>query len=164
MGVEIRLGTAADADDALAVYERSNSARRGGNWPHRAERLRQVAANLRDPSSWFLVGRDGDGAVAMAVVLPFRAERGTGPLVPGIAFLDLIYVDPDRWGEGIGNTLLRAVVDEAARREARKVVLWTHERGNVRAQRLYVTSGFERSGNTGTDDDGEPVAEWVRDP
>lgn len=63
-------------------------------------------ANLRNEDSWFLVAQDGGKAVAMALVLPFRTDRGRGPVVPGIAFLDLIYVLPQRWGEGIGGIVL----------------------------------------------------------
>jgi GNAT superfamily N-acetyltransferase len=163
MTVQVKLGGPDDVVAAAAVYERSNLARRGGVWPSRAVRLAQVAANLRDAASWFLVGRDGGAVVGMALVLRFRAERGAGPVVPGKSFLDLIYVLPDRWGEGIGGTILDAVIDEAARRGSTRIYLWTHELENDRALRLYLSRGFARTGVEGRDDAGKRVAEWRRD-
>ena len=47
-----------------------------------ATRVASVTANLRDPASWFLLAYEESQAVAMAAVLPFRADRGAGPLVP----------------------------------------------------------------------------------
>lgn len=163
MAIEVRLGGPADVEAAVAVYERSNLARRHGVWQSRAARLAHVTANLRDPASWFLVAQDGGVSVAMASVLPFRAERGEGPVVRGTSFLDLIYVLPDRWGQGIGGKVLDAVVHEAERRGAGRIHLWTHERDNERAHRLYGRRAFVRTGVTGLDDAGQPVAEWRRD-
>jgi GNAT superfamily N-acetyltransferase len=123
MAVTVRLGTPADATAALSVYERSNLARRHGNWPSREARLGQIAANLRNPDGWFLIGEDESGAVAMAAVLPFRTDRGAGAVVPATAFLDLIYVLPDRWGQGIGGRMLDGVLGEAVRRGTQRVYL-----------------------------------------
>lgn len=159
----MRPGLPVDVDAALSVYERSNLARRKGDWPSRVSRLEHVAANLRDPSSWFLVGEDETGVIAMALVLPFRADRGAGPVIPATAFLDLIYVVPQRWGEGVGGCVLDAVAGEAMRRGTPRVYLWTHERDNERAQRLYASRGFRRTGVEARDEAGEPVAEWLYD-
>jgi GNAT superfamily N-acetyltransferase len=163
MGLEVGLGGPEDVEAAVSVYERSNLARRLGIWPSRATRLASVTANLRDPDSWFLVAHEGGQAVAMALVLPFRGDRGAGPLVPGASFLDLIYVLPDRWGHGIGKALLDGVIDEATRRGSRQIYLWTHERENERAHRLYRSRAFSRTGTTSEDEGGQPVAEWIRD-
>jgi len=163
MAISVRLGAPGDVDAALSVYERSNLARRLGRWPSHAERLAHVRANLRDTGSWFLVGEDGTETVAMASVLPFRTDRGAGPVMPSTSFLDLIYVIPERWGEGIGGSILDEVVEEAERRGSPRLYLWTHEHDNDRAHRLYLGRGFTRTGVTGRDDAGEPVAEWLRD-
>lgn len=159
----VRLGRAADVQAALSVYERSNLARRGGMWPSREARLEQVRANLRDDDTWFLVAVDHGETVGMASVLPYRTDRGEGPVVPGTAYLDLIYVLPDRWGRGIGGTLLDGVIAEASRRGWQRIMLWTHERENERAQRLYGSRGFRRTGTAAVNDAGHPVAEWLRD-
>ena len=163
MEISVRLGKIDDADAALSIYERSNLARRHGQWPSRTSRLAQVSANIRDDASWFLVAHDDNEAVAMALVLPFRTERGAGRIVPKTSFLDLIYVLPERWGEGIGGMVLDAVIDEAGRRGSPRIYLWTHEHDNERAHRLYLGRGFRRTSVTGQDDAGGPVAEWVRD-
>ena len=163
MAINLRLGGPGDVASALSVYERSNLARRRGNWPSRAPRVKQVAAHLRDPASWFIVGRDGDEDVAMALVSPFRAHRGAGEIVPGAAFLNLIYVLSDRWGEGIGGAVLDTVIEEAARRGCEQIHLWTHEGDNERAQRLYLGRGFRRTGLVDRDEAGEQIAEWLHE-
>lgn len=160
MPIEVRLGGPDDVAEAASVYERSNLARRRGVWPSRAARLQQVIENLRDEASWFLIGRDGEDTVAMASVLPFRADQGMGPVVPETAFLDLIFVLADRWGEGIGGLVLDAVITESAWRGSRRIYLWTHEDDNERAHRLYAGRGFRLTGVISTDDSGSPVAEW----
>jgi hypothetical protein len=63
--IDVRLGTPDDMDAAVSVYERSNLVRHHGDWPSRSARVAQVTASLRD-DSWFLIGRDGIEAVAMA--------------------------------------------------------------------------------------------------
>ena len=131
-------------------------------WPTRSSRLEHVRRNLEDPDSWFLVGSEGGEPVAMALVLPFRSRGGAGPVIPDTSFLDLIYVLPQRWGEGIGGSMLDAAIGEAARRGSRRVFLWTHERENERARRLYRSRGFAPTGRTRQGDAGEPTGEWLR--
>jgi GNAT superfamily N-acetyltransferase len=130
------------------VYERSNLARRKGVWPHHAERLEQVRALLRDPSSRLFVAVDGPATVGMALVSPSRE------LLDGW-FLNLIYVVPERWGEGIGGLTLDEVLAEARRRGCARIHLWTDE-DNERSQWLYAARGFSRTGRAG-----EGAAEWA---
>jgi GNAT superfamily N-acetyltransferase len=163
--IDVRLGTGGDVDDAVSVYERSNLARRQGSWPSRSARVAQVTANLHDAAhhdtaSWFLIGRDGTEAVAMALIQPFRADGGSGNVIAGTWFLSLIYVLPERWGTGIGGMLLDAVIDEAKRRGCHRIFLWTHERQNERAHRLYRSRSFAPTGRTMHDDAGKPIGEW----
>jgi GNAT superfamily N-acetyltransferase len=66
----------------------------------------------------------------------------------------------DRWGEGIGGRLLDAVIDEAKRRGCCRISLWTHERQNERAHRLYQSRRFAPTGRTMHNDEGEPIGEW----
>jgi len=161
--IDVRLGGLNDVDEAVSVYERSNLARRGGDWPSKALRVAQVTTSFHAADSWFLLGRDGDEAVAMALVHPFRADAGAGSMIPGTLFLNLIYVLPERWGQGIGGTMLDAVITEAARRDCHRIYLWTHELQNERAQRLYQSRRFARTGRTMPDDLGQPIGEWLRD-
>lgn len=156
MAVRIRLGDAADVDAAVSVYERSNLARRHGVWPHRAIRVEHVRARLADPESWFLVADDGPVVVGMASAEALRGEAGAGPVIPEGCFLSMLFVVPERWGEGIGGAILDAVLGEARRRHYSRIHLWTH-RDNERSQRLYRRRGFSPTGRT-MEDDGE----WAR--
>jgi GNAT superfamily N-acetyltransferase len=161
--LDVRLGGPKDVNAAVTVYESSNLARRHGQWPSRSSRVAEVTVRLQNAESWFLIGHADDEAVAMALVSPFRAEDGTDPVVPSTWFLNLIYVLPDRWGKGIGGTMLDGVIDEAARRGCHQIYLWTHERQNERAHRLYQSRGFVQTERTLPDDAGELISEWVLD-
>jgi GNAT superfamily N-acetyltransferase len=162
--IAVQLGSLGDVDDAASVYEHSNLARRQGSWPSRAARVAQVHSTLHDAAghdaSWFLVGRDGTEAVAMALIHPFRAVGGSGDVIVGTWFLSLIYVLPERWGEGIGGRLLDAVIEEASRRSCHHIYLWTHEHQNERAHRLYRSRSFAPTGRTMQDGEGQLIGEW----
>lgn len=55
-----------------------------------------------------------------------------------------VAVRRDRWGQGIGAALMRAVIDEARQMEGvERVDVWV-EADNPRALRLYERLGFER--------------------
>jgi GNAT superfamily N-acetyltransferase len=155
----VRLGSAADIDAAVSVYERSNLARRQGVWPNRGARVERVREHLRDPGSWFLVANDGPTLVGMGSAEPLLGENRAGPPIPGGCFLNLLFVVPERWGEGIGGVLLDAVLAEAKRRDYVRIHLWTHE-DNERSHRLYRSRGFSPTGRT-TDGEGEWV--WAKD-
>ncbi len=161
--VDVRLGGPNDVNEAVSVYERSNLARRHGHWPSRSSRVAEVTAKMHGIASWFLIGRLDGEAVAMALVEPFRAHDGTGDGVPGTVFLNLIYVLPELWGRGIGGTMLDAVIHEVARRGSYRIYLWTHELENERAQSLYRSRGFVRTGVTSKDAADEPIGEWLRE-
>lgn len=157
MAIRIRLGDAADVDAAASVYERSNLARRHGVWPNRAARVERVTAHLRDPASWFLLANDGPALVGMASAEALRGQGGTGPVIPGVCFLNYLFIAPERWGEGIGGVILDAVLAEAKRRHYSQIHLWTHE-DNHRSHRLYRSRGFSPTGRAA---DGE--GEWARE-
>jgi GNAT superfamily N-acetyltransferase len=156
MAVRIRLGDAADVEAAVSVYERSNLARRHGVWRERAARVEDVRARLADPGSWLLMANDGPMVVGMASAEAMRGEDGAGPVIPGGCFLNLLFVVPERWGEGIGGAILDAVLGEARRRHYSRIHLWTHH-DNERSRRLYRRRGFSPTGRT-TSDKGE----WAR--
>jgi GNAT superfamily N-acetyltransferase len=99
----------------------------------------------------------------MALIRPLRADGGSGDVIPGALFLSLIYVLPDRWGKGIGGTMLDAVIDAAGRRGCHQIYLWTHEHQNERAHRLYRRRRFARTGRTMCDYEGKPISEWLCD-
>jgi GNAT superfamily N-acetyltransferase len=156
VAILIRLGEAADVDAAVAVYERSNLARRQGAWPGRAARVEHVRSRLREPGSWFLLATDGPTVVGMASAEALRGEGRAGPVVPDGCFLNLLYVVPERWGEGIGGVILDAVLAEARRRRYSRIHLWTHD-DNERSHRLYRRRGFSPTGRAA-----EGKREWAR--
>ncbi len=158
MPITVEAGRKADVHDAVQVYLRSNLARRRGR-PIPDTRIEQVAQSLRDPETWFLLAKDAGVPVGVASAKPSRSNDGAGPLIPGTCFLDLVFVVPERWGEGIGGRLLDAVIREARVHDYSTIHLWTHD-DNERSHCLYRSRGFERSGRTRVDDAGGAVGEW----
>lgn len=76
-----------------------------------------------------------DGCV-VGVVL-----AGPDPDGPDSGHLSRLYVDPDRWGAGIGTELHRAAVADLADRGFPAATLWVLE-DNVRARRWYERLGW----------------------
>ena len=99
----------------------------------------------------------------MAVAMPSREDFGAGALLPGVCYLDLIFVVPERWGESVGSLLLDTVVSDARLRGFSRISLLTHD-DNDRAQTLYRSRGFERTGwsRLSSDPRNGMVSEWAR--
>jgi GNAT superfamily N-acetyltransferase len=160
--VVVRSGGPEDVDAAIDVYIRGGTARRGGERMP-VERIEQVRALLKAPTTWYFVGFDGRSAVGMAAALPSREDEGAGPLVPGLCYLDLLFVVPERWGDGIGALLLDTIIADAQGRGFNRIHLLTHD-DNKRAQRLYGSRGFERTGwgRPASYPAAGAVSEWAR--
>lgn len=161
MAITVAAGSEVDVDDAVQVYVRSNLERRRDR-PIPRSRIEHVTASLRAPATWFLVAHDDGAPVGMAAAMPSRTGDGAGPVIPGVCYLDLVFVVPERWGEGIGGVLLDAVLTEARARGYSSIHLWTHD-DNERSHRLYRSRGFAPSGRTRRDDAGGQVSEWARE-
>jgi ribosomal protein S18 acetylase RimI-like enzyme len=91
---------------------------------------------------WLVSARIGADAVGSAG-LGTQAEPGQ----PDRAVLWGMYVTPRVRGRGVGERLVRAVLDEASRRGVSEVFLEVTS-GNDRALELYERCGFERTGLT----------------
>lgn len=109
-----------------------------------------------------IVADDAGEVVGMAVGMQGLADDGAGPPVDGLCHISMVFVAPDRWGEGIGRQLIAATLDEARRRGFDRTQLWTHA-DNGRAQRLYEGHGLRRSGREKDDDLGERIVHYERD-
>ena len=79
----------------------------------------------------------GDGPDGFAQ-LRFRPSLYTGALD---AYLEELYVVPDRRGRGLGRALLEAAMDHARERGAARIDLGTSE-DDVAARALYESAGF----------------------
>ncbi len=161
-GILMRLGDPSDIEPAVAVWRAASAARRGGR-PVSAERERRLRDSLQKPDAFLLVADDAGEIVGMVVGLQGLADDGTGPPDPGLCFISMVYVTPERWGEGIGGRIVDAVLTEAHSRGYARAELWTHA-DNLRAQRLYEGRGFRLSGRQKEDDRGEWIVhyEWAR--
>jgi ribosomal protein S18 acetylase RimI-like enzyme len=158
--VVVRGSQPEDFDAAFAVWRDASTARRGG-LPPSARREEQVRETMRTPDALHVVADDGGTIVGMALAQVGRADEGMGEPVPGLCFVAMAYVTPDRWGQGIGGRLLEAVLAEASARGYDRAHLWTHAT-NRRAQRLYERHGFRRTGREMIDAQGERNVQYER--
>lgn len=156
----LRSGLPQDFDAAIAVWRAASAARRGGR-PPSPEREAQVTGQVRKPDAFLVVADDGAGVVGMAVGVQGLADDGAGPPSAGLCFVSMVYVAPDRWGEGIGGRTLDALLAQARSRCYDRTQLWTYA-NNRRARRLYEGRGFRRSGREQDDDRGERIIQYER--
>jgi GNAT superfamily N-acetyltransferase len=131
----IRPGKAADAEAVARVHVRTWQATYAHVFP--ADRLAALSVDRR--AEQFRqqppIVSEKDGAIVGFVsVGPSRDDDAAGEVYA-------IYVDPARWGTGVGRELIAA--GEARLRELghRDVVLWVLE-DNPRARRFYESAGW----------------------
>src|SRR5205814_6628291 len=119
--------------DQIATLERScftayNLSRR---------RLQYLQAR---PSAVFLAAEVGGRVVGEAIALVRRHKQSVSGRTYSLA------VDPASRGKGIGEKLMRAMIDELDRRGVRRVYLEVAA-SNLAAQRLYERIGFKAVGS-----------------
>ena len=112
-----------------------------------------------DDGSWTWVAEEGGELVAVARVSQALARHRTGPPVPGLAHIGAVFVRPDRWGRGLGRTMLVAALKHAREQGYQRVRLLVPE-GNGRARELYEGHGFESLGRWREDLLGLPVLHY----
>jgi ribosomal protein S18 acetylase RimI-like enzyme len=151
----VRAGRAEDADAAVAGWRQAQAARRSGE-PLPVGQDERVRGYLAKSDSFFVVADDGGRLVGMALGMQALEDDGAGPPMPGLCHISMVFVHPDRWGEGLGKLLMRRLVAEAEQRGFRAFQLWT-QADNGRALGLYEGMGFARSGREKDDDLGEHV-------
>jgi ribosomal protein S18 acetylase RimI-like enzyme len=159
--VTVRLGDRDEIDAAVDIFAKCGFARHGRPVPE--ARLDEVRSTLEAASTWLFVAQTGADLVGFAAAMQSHELEGAGTAVPGLCYLDLIFVEPEHWSEGIGALLLDTVIADAAGRGFTRIHLLTHD-DNVRAQGLYASLGFERTNwsRMSRDPANGPVSEWAR--
>lgn len=156
--VPVRPAATEDVDAVLRVAERGWQRAYGHLLPERAidaameewyDPRRTRAAVDREDVSFFVAERDGD-------VVGFVRGRPSGEA--RVVTLGAIYVEPGRWGEGVGSALLDAFETYWSERgfaQASFAVL----AGNRVGTSFYRKHGYEAVDETETDLFGETVRE-----
>ena len=137
------------------MWRAAETARRGGLpiQPVTEERVRAYARR----SGVFLIIADDEisGVVGMALGTPATSCPA------GLCILQMVFVAPGHWGEGIGGRLVDAAVAQARSRGYGRAQLWTHA-ADSRARRLYEGHGFVDSGRQEIGELGEPIVQYER--
>jgi GNAT superfamily N-acetyltransferase len=94
-----------------------------------------------DGSAVNLVAEQHGGIVGWACHGPYR----NGQVRTADAELYALYVDPGRYGDGIGQALLQASLRRCTDAGHERVFLWVLE-GNIRARGFYERAGFRADG------------------
>jgi GNAT superfamily N-acetyltransferase len=100
----------------------------------RARRTNFAVRSLRRPQT--LVAEEAGRIVGYATTAPSRDFD-----VPGWGEIQELYVDPDRWGSGVGKALMAGARDRLKGLGYQDAVLWVLE-GNERAERFYERDGW----------------------
>jgi ribosomal protein S18 acetylase RimI-like enzyme len=183
----VREAVAQDVEAAVRLWTLSHVVRRNGR-PLPEAHVALVHQRMAAPGALLLLARcpaDGDPGTAdgcpgirvdpagsdaahrpSAVVgtilgVQGRGQDGAGPPVPGLLHISQLSVAPDRWGQHIGRQLVEEVLVRASARGFQQAQLWTHA-DNLRANRLYKSLGFRRSGRVRIDDWGELLVHYRR--
>jgi GNAT superfamily N-acetyltransferase len=150
--IGVRVADDADAEAVAAVHVRSWRAAYAGlvdeahlaglDVDDRARRWRERLAG-GGPAAVTYVATLGTGVVGFASVGPVRDEDLARQQERWTEVFAL-YVDPDRWGAGVGRALWGAV-EAGLAEETAAVALWVL-RDNVRAREFYASRGLAPDG------------------
>jgi GNAT superfamily N-acetyltransferase len=128
---------------AIGVWREANIARGA---PHGRERTARVHAKLTAPDSLPFVALR-PGVVGMALAEPGRFEGGAGGLDPSLLHISMVFVHPAAQRTGIGQALLRHIIDVARTMGCQRVDVWTAE-ANGSARQLYEHVGMALTGRS----------------
>ncbi|EMA42485.1 GNAT family N-acetyltransferase [Halococcus saccharolyticus] len=114
----------------------------------------EIEAPITSERSVYLVA-ESEEIVGYASAAPIGAEDDDQE-----AQLYAIYVDPDRWGDGIGTTLLEAVVDRLAERDVERLRVEVLA-DNAVGVSFYESRGFERTAEREREIGDQTLSEYV---
>jgi ribosomal protein S18 acetylase RimI-like enzyme len=147
-----------DGAAAVRVWRLANVAR--GKVPDDNRRAR-VRTKLAEAHALALVAARAGEVVGMALAEPGRDDGGAGAVLPYLCHISMVFVHPEHWGRRIGQQLLDAVAEHAARRGHLVLQLWTGQT-NHQAQHLYQRAGFRPTGHTKYLSTGQPIIQLAR--
>ena len=106
------------------------------------------ARYLADPNRVLLVAEQGATAIGYTMIVfgePADPDVAAAVTISPTSELSKCYVVPGYHGQGVSRRLMQASIDAARSRGAAGLWLGVNQE-NVRAQRFYAKSGFERVG------------------
>src|SRR3954471_13022412 len=135
--VELQVGR--DDDDVAHLWAAATDARRADTG---LQRLREHGGSVLQRPGTFGVGvRADDELVAMAVAMPALEDTARSRRVmPGMLHISSVASKPDRWGQGLGGRVVRALLSQGTRRGYARTQLWTHA-SNPASRQLYESLG-----------------------
>ncbi len=148
--MRLRTATRADIPLIVALVRRCDEtvhAWAGREVPIPPEAGEELEWELRFARSgaWIQVAEDEDGTITGVLALANgQVSHEDRTLVPGLAHVNAVFVEPDHWRRGIARLLLDAA-DAAMRADGHdRAQLWTLE--GSPAERLYTALGWARDG------------------
>src|SRR4051794_39834926 len=101
MPIHVVVGGPDDIDAAVDAFVRGATARSGRSMD--ASHVEETRDRIARNDSWFFIARDDESEpIGMAMAMPAGDESVNRPNAPGLCYLDLIFVVPERWGEAWG--------------------------------------------------------------
>lgn len=144
-----------DASQRAAAAEIWAAARRAGGRTPAPGRRERIAEQLVS-SDVALLATYGASPAGMVVAEPYLHE---GVVDPACGHVSMVFVDPSRWGSGIGGALVRALQAPPAGQAWTRLSVWTRA-DNVRALRLYDSCGFVDTGERAALHEGDQISRW----
>lgn len=147
--IRLRPVTPADVPELAELTRRCDATQR--DWagpdtpvPSLADQLAGWHERLVRPNAWAVLAEDEAQRVVGACAFASARERHlVGPLVPGLAHVSAVFVDPDHWRRGIARLLLEAADAAMLERGYTRAQLMTLE--GSPAERLYAALGWTRT-------------------
>jgi len=158
--MSIRTAIASDATAIARIHVASWRAAYRGLLPDKVlddlddtQRRAQWAANIASSSTDTIVHNSKHGIVGFA---SFGSTRDKDDHPTRVGEIQAIYVDPDEWSKGIGQSLCKRVSAELSALSYEQITLWVLK-GNQRACRFYQLAGFILDGKTKIETIGVPL-------